>query len=431
MVCMTLSIASRVTRAACIATCSWTALACASKQPDVTGTMEGGGSTADMTTAPNMPAEQNSEDPSPDGAETPSAGDGATEGPVLAPVVPTMEEEPPEGVIDFGVSDEPTTEVEVVCAAQAAASELTRVYLAFAVDVSASMWQGPNRFPNKWEPVIRASEAFFAEPDSAAISASLTFFPVGADDAARCDAATYSLPHVPQRLLPSTDFSGAITALGITAQTPGQNYFASPTLAAFNGTVESLRVIGETDPDAFRAVVLVTDGIPQTCADVNVQTVADAVRASGIRTYVIGVGNPPQLGAGDNLDELNLIAEAGGTEAAFIVQTNDPAQAQADFKAVIDGIRGVSVSCNIEIPLPPAGTEFVPEKVNVTYGSASGEDVKLNYDAECASTNSWRYDDPTAPATIVLCNDTCDAAQRDVTAKVDVEFGCERRGVIR
>jgi hypothetical protein len=394
------------------------------------GTMEGGGaSVTDMTTAPNLPAEQDPEIPAPDTGEMP--GNGATEGPVLAPVVPTMEEEMPEGVIDFGVSDEPTTDVEVVCAAQAAASELTRVYLAFAVDVSASMWQGDNRFLNKWAPVIRASEAFFSEPDSAAISASLTFFPTGADEAARCGDATYSLPHVPQRLLPSTDFSGAITALGITAQTPGANFFSSPTLAAFNGTVESLRAIGETDPESFRAVVLVTDGVPQTCPNVNVQTVASAVRASGIRTYVIGVGNPPQLGAGDNLDELNLIAEAGGTEAAFIVQTADPVQAQADFKAVIDGIRGVSVSCNIAIPLPPAGTEFVPEKVNVTYGSAGGEDVKLSYDAECASANSWRYDDPTAPTTIVLCNDTCGAAQRDVTAKVDVEFGCERRGVVR
>jgi hypothetical protein len=398
----------------------------------MSGTLEGGGaSVTDMTTAPNMPAEQNPDIPSADDGEMPATGEGVREGPVLAPVAPSMDEEPPEGVIDFGVSDEPTTDVEVVCAAQAAASELTRVYLAFAVDISASMWQGANRFLNKWEPVIRASEAFFAEPDSAAISASLTFFPAGANAEAQCGAATYSLPHVPQRQLPSTDFSGAITALGITDQTPGANFFATPTLAAFNGTVESLRAIGETDPEAFRAVVLVTDGVPQTCADVSVQTVADAVRASGIRTYVIGVGNPPQLGAGDNLDELNLIAEAGGTETAFIVQTADPAQAQADFKAVIDGIRGVSVSCNIEIPLPPAGTEFVPEKVNVTYGSAGGEDVKLDYDAECTSPNSWRYDDPAAPATIVLCNDTCTAAQRDVTAKVDVEFGCERRGVVR
>jgi hypothetical protein len=158
---------------------------------------------------------------------------------------------------------------------------------------------------------------------------------------------------------------------------------------------------------------------------------ADAVRASGVRTYVIGVGNPPQLGAGDNLDNLNLIAEAGGTESAFIVQTGDPAQTQADFKAVIDGIRGVSVSCNIEIPLPPSGTAFVPEKVNVTYGSAGGEDVALDYDADCASPNSWRYDDPAAPATIVLCNDACGTAQRDVTATINVEFGCERRGVVR
>lgn len=431
MVRMTLSIANRVTRAACVATCFW-GVACASKAPDMTGTTGNGAGVNDMATAPNMPAEQTPEASALDGAETPSGGDdGTSEGPVLAPVAPTTNDEPPEGVIDFGVSDEPTTDVEVVCAAQAAASELTRVYLAFALDISASMWQDANRFANKWQPVILASEAFFAEPDSAAISASLTFFPAGPNDAERCTDATYAQPHVPQRLLPSTDFSGAITALGIAANTPANAYFSSPTLAAFNGTAASLAAITDSDPDAVGAVVLVTDGIPQTCPNVNVQTVADAVRASGIRTYVIGVGNPPQLGAGDNLNELNLIAEAGGTEAAFIVQTADPVQAQADFKAVIDGIRGVSVSCNIEIPLPPAGTEFVPEKVNVTFGSAAGEPVKLTYDAECTSDSSWRYDDPAAPASIVLCNDTCGAAQRDVTATIDVEFGCERRGVVR
>src|SRR5688572_9777052 len=64
----------------------------------------------------------------------------------------------------FCVSDEPTTEVEVVCAARSAASELRRVYLAFAFDVSGSMG-GNNElhYNTKWVPVVAATKGFFAE----------------------------------------------------------------------------------------------------------------------------------------------------------------------------------------------------------------------------------------------------------------------------
>ena len=45
---------------------------------------------------------------------------------------------------------------------------------------------------------------------------------------------------------------------------------------------------------------------------------------SGIMTFVVGVANPPGDNAGDNLANLNVIAEAGGTESAFIVATGGP-----------------------------------------------------------------------------------------------------------
>lgn len=349
--------------------------------------------------------------------------------PMLAPPAETAGED----VIDFGVSDEPTNEVEVVCAAQSAASELRQVYLAFALDVSASMGQGNERFSLKWLPVVTAAEAFFSEPESAAISASLTFFPAQSNDT-WCEDASYVTPDVSQTLLPSNAFTDAITALN---RTPNANNWrtATPTLAVFNGTVASLAAIDDPSANVTRAVVLVTDGVPQGCPGQNannVELVAAAVRASGVRTFVVGVQNPQGLDGGENLDNLNIIAEAGGTERAFIVQTGDPVQTEAEFKAVIDGIRGVSVSCNIEIPLPPTGTEFIPEKVNVKYSGAAGEiAIDLAYDPDCATPDSWRYDDPAAPATIVLCGDTCGTVQRDTTATLNVEFGCERRGVPR
>jgi hypothetical protein len=347
---------------------------------------------------------------------------------------PTLPSDPaddgvvPEPLIDFGPpAGEPGDVVEDVCAAQSAASELRRVFLAFALDVSASMGNNAARFDNKWQPVIQAAEAFFSEPDGAAISASLTFFP-GVDELNWCTDAAYATPAVAQTLLPSDAFSAAIAALGRAPGVPWRT--STPTLAAFNGTALALEAVASSSPGSTRAMVLVTDGVPQNCAGGvdDVTVVADAVRASGVKTFVVGVGNPPGLGAGDNLANLDVIAAAGGTERAFIVETGDPARTEADFKAVIDGIRGISVSCNIEIPIPPTGTEFLPEKVNVIYGSGGAGDVALSYDADCTSNAGWRYDDPDDPAVIVLCNDSCDTAQRDASARISIEFGCERLG---
>jgi hypothetical protein len=331
---------------------------------------------------------------------------------------------------DFGADDTPTNEVEVVCAAQSAASEFRDVQLAFALDVSASMGQGNQRFNLKWRPIVEAAQAFFTEPDSAAISASLTFFPAPNENT-WCTDAPYTNPNVPQTPLPSPAFGAAIAALN---RTPNANWrTATPTLAVFNGTVASLRNFAAPLPSIAQAVVLVTDGVPQNCTQNanDVDQVAAAVRASGMLTYVVGVANPPGLDGGDNLDNLNVIAEAGGTERAFIVQTGDPLQTQADFKAVIDTIRGVSVSCNIEIPLPPEGANFIPEQVNVNVGSTGGESTRLSYAPSCERADGWRYDDPAAPASIVLCNDVCTNVQRDATATLNVEFGCERRTIPR
>lgn len=330
--------------------------------------------------------------------------------------------------LDFGVSDAPTNEVQVVCAAQSAESELRHVSLAFLFDVSGSMGGNDRtRFETKWLPVVAAAEGFFTEGEAAALTASLTFFPT-ADQNVRCDAAAYATPDVPDTALPSPLFGDAIRGLGYTL---GSNNWRSstPTLPAYAGLVSSLQ---GAPTGSVQAVVLVTDGVPQGCNGVDdVQVVAQAVRSSGIKTFVVGVANPPGDNAGDNLANLNVIAQAGGTDQAFIVATGDPAQTEADFKAVIDGIRGVALSCNIEIPLPPVGSVFVPEKVNVVYGSASSVERTLSYDPSCVAEDAWHYDDAASPSTIVLCTESCGLAQREASARLSVEFGCERFGTPR
>lgn len=311
-----------------------------------------------------------------------------------------------------------------VCAAENTEAELRPVYLAFAFDVSGSMGKGDLEHHDrelKWDPVVAATKAFFADSASVSISASLSFFPAASD---RCDADSYATPDVPMTPLPSDAFATAID--DITPESSDDWRGGTPTLAVVNGTLSFLEPMVEEDPSSIYALVLVTDGYPQDCDDDDIETVAEAVAAVSdtIPTYVIGVENPP--GGPDTVSDLHAIAEAGGTGEAFLIETGDPEQTKLDFEAVIEDIRGRSVSCDVEIPPPPAGQVFEPGKVNVTY-EISGDGRAFAYDQSCEYPDSWRYDDPAAPSVIELCPETCALAQGETTAKLLVEFGCESR----
>lgn len=140
----------------------------------------------------------------------------------------------------------------------------------------------------------------------------------------------------------------------------------TPTLAVLQGTYSFLHERAKDDASGKYAVVLVTDGYPQGCDDDedDIANVADAVEgaAATLPTYVIGVRNPP--GGPDTVSNLNRLAVAGGTEQAFLVATGDPETTARDFKAVIDSIRGETLSCEARIPENPGGLPVDPARVN-------------------------------------------------------------------
>lgn len=311
------------------------------------------------------------------------------------------------------------------CAADSSKAELQPVYLGVAFDVSGSMGKldKPYHDPKlKWEPVVAATKAFFTDPESKGISASLVFFPIDDSSDLRCDPNSYLKPDVPITELPSNVFGAAIDA--ITPKTSEEWRGGTPTLAVIDGTIGFLKPLVQADPNSKYAIVLISDGYPAGCDDDTIASVNQAVAgvASTIPTYVIGVANPP--GGPDTVTNLNAIAAAGGTDKAFIVETGDPEKTKADFKAVIDEIRSKSISCEITIPPPPPGQVFDPTKVNVTYTSGASKTLVL-YDEKCAAENTWHYDNPASPKTIVLCDSTCATVKADAAAALSVEFGCE------
>lgn len=349
---------------------------------------------------------------------------------------------------------------EVCREAESDTDGLRPVYLAFVFDVSGSMgkldqprwWHDPAK---KWLPVTEATEAFFAEESSNGLFASLTLFPRLED---RCDDGTYLEPEVPFVGLPSSAFASALDDYEEEVGSPlagGDWRGGTPTLAAFDGTIAMLEAAREETPNGRFVVVLVTDGMPQDCSGVDIDDVAasvEAAREAGIATYVVGVENPTtppaslpsgwdEWGCGDgegtpceppaNLSALNQIAVAGGTEAAFLISTEDPEATKTAFAAAIDSIRDASVSCEIEIPVnPQTGGGFEPDFIQPTL-SLGGVEVPLAYDPTCSEADSWRFDDEEAPRNIVLCESTCGELAGAEDARFAIEFLCEPRIELR
>ncbi|WP_437872250.1 vWA domain-containing protein [Sorangium sp. So ce363] len=320
----------------------------------------------------------------------------------------------------------PSTGAGEACATQSAQAGLQPVYLAVAFDVSGSM--GMNDRPShskelKWDPVVAATKQFFKDPASAGLTASLTFFP---GERRMCDARTYRTPDVEMTPLPSEAFGEAIDDV-----TPARDEdwrTSTPTAFVVDGTVTFIEAQRQENPGKY-ALVLVTDGYPQRCggdAD-SIEAVVERVegaRQDNVPTYVIGVANPPEDEPG-NVDNLRDIAVAGGTGKAFIIETGNPDATATAFRAAIDEIRGASVSCTVAIPAAPDGRTFDKQRVRVTYTSGGGQPKAVAYDQECASADAWRYDNPSNPTQIELCESVCGAIQSDPEASLGVDFTCE------
>lgn len=362
---------------------------------------------------------------------------------------------------DAIVQEDPNTLNEgQECAGVDTPAELENVVLLFVFDVSASMGSEVEPYYSrslKWDPVVQATKAFFTDPESAGVSATLTFFPndlapiadsntlggggggFGGGAGPECDAAGYSTPDVPLTALPSDAFGAAIDV--VTPPDDNSWLLGTPTLAALQGTFDYVDYLRAQSPNSSYNIVLVTDGMPALCdaQSDSVNTVANAVAgvADETPTYVIGVENPvttDEPNPPDSVSDLNQVAQAGGTGFdAFLIDTTDPVKTATDLKAVIDTIRESSFSCTIAIPAPPDGETFDQNKVNVQFTSATG-DVPYEYDQDCAGASGWAYDDVNNPTAIEICPSVCDNLRATLPAdggELSVQLGCEQRTILQ
>jgi hypothetical protein len=331
-----------------------------------------------------------------------------------------------------------TTSTGPVCNAETRVGKRVPVDLHFLVDSSGSMAervQGGTR----WSLVSDALVSFLGDPRNAETGLGISYFPLGAPPTCTiadpgclcipiinlcfayfggsCVVADYAQPAVPLSL-PSNP---AALVSNITAH---QLSGGTPTRPAVDGTLQYLSQWATQHPERRPVLVLATDGEPSGCDPNTPQDVADLVAQAlagphAIKTYVIGVGT--------ELVSLNLVAQAGGTGQAFLVDTGgDVAKAFGD---ALESIRGVASTCDFTIPAEGTDGKMVnPKKVNVRYtpngttGSVLLPQTSMGNGTNCGAAGGWYYDNPSAPTLIKLCESTCQSLGQ---GSIAVEFGCD------
>ncbi len=91
-------------------------------------------------------------------------------------------------------------------------------------------------------------------------------------------------------------------------------------------------------------------------------------------------------------------------------------------------IESAGIACEWDIPDPPPGEIFDPDKVNVIYVPTPGTEIvigKVDSAADCGGvTDGWYYDDDVNPTQVLVCPQTCEKIQGQPGAEINIQFGC-------
>jgi von Willebrand factor type A domain len=282
------------------------------------------------------------------------------------------------------------------------------VDLYFVYDKSSSMLLADVLgSPNRWDAMAAAIGSFvdasMDDGGSAGLGIGMAFFPIGTP-LASCNVADYALPVVDVAPLPA---NAAAIKNAVATQMLG---LTTPTVPALQGAVQYGTAYQTAHPDRKLALVLATDGEPNDCNSnapaVAVVAAAAAAQMPPLNTYVLGIG--PSTG---NLD---AIALAGGTTAAYMVTssgTTQLLQALNNIRKQTQTKVGTKISCSQKIPPSNSARalDYAATVVKTTTGDAGVTTLppRVADLAACGTTEGWYFDDPIQPTTIHFCPATC------------------------
>lgn len=290
-----------------------------------------------------------------------------------------------------------------------------------------------------WDNSTGAITAFVNDPATAGIDIGLGTFPYGPNNTADCNTGSdCGTPVVPIAPLPG---NGNAMIQAMQAQRPANGLLPAltPTECGLRGMINQCLSFMANSPTGEQCVaILVTDGTPTQCstdATVLQQIVADG-HSKGVTTFTLGL-------PGADLNALNALANAGGTNAAidvaggsqaFIAALNNIRQAVAvTTRTVITTPMVISspLPCQWKIPPVQAPQVFDPNKVNVQFtppGGAVRQFGHVQSIGDCGRVNgdAWYYDDNANPTQVLVCPQTCDGTlKQSAGAQVEVLLGCD------
>jgi type II secretory pathway pseudopilin PulG len=350
------------------------------------------------------------------------------------------------GACGIDCGGQPCVQGACACAAETQKAELVQLDLFVMLDHSASMQDTVQGGGSKWDAMTTALKGFLGDPANASLGVGLQYFgvapsqppplscktnadcgaygpcfakvclgAVGGGSGDSCDPNDYAKAAIEIALLNAAQ----VSALDKSIAAAKPDGASTPTAPAIQGAVKHAQAWETAHPGHAVVVILATDGDPTGCDPQDPQGAAAAglAGAPSVKTFVIGVGA--------SLGSLNGIAAAGGTQQAFLVDTNQNVIQQ--FQAALKQIQKAAIGCEYAIPQPKQG-QLDLTKVNVTYTPGNGQPETLgnvaNKGACDPQKGGWYYDDPNKPLKIELCPSTCTAVQADAKAEVDVQLGC-------
>jgi hypothetical protein len=205
----------------------------------------------------------------------------------------------------------------------------------------------------------------------------------------------------------------------------------TPTDPAVEAGLNLLRARAAAHPERHEALVVVTDGLPNSCRANPIQVISGLIEAArmgmpSIPTYAIGVFGPTETVQGGMT--LGAWATAGGTGTPFVLTAGDDlTQKLID---ALNQIRGAALPCEYQIPMPASGTlDYGKVNVRVTNGTTGVNLLYVGSADKCdPDKGGWYYDaDPAVadPKRVIMCEATCKKFKMDTKANIEIGFGCK------
>jgi hypothetical protein len=365
-----------------------------------------------------------------------------------------------------------TEKKDAGCAAADNPAQLTQVNILVLLDKSGSMGyqaatsdtSGWDNCADRWNPVVSTLNAFFSQPVSARLYASLSFLPSDGDNTTICKPVSYTTAAGLKVKLTLLDAAGQAKFNSLLCECDSANpppsgskcivpQGGTPTLPALQGTITYMGSLAQTYPDSKSAIVLITDGEPSfycaggngnntcnDCSDLTNGCTTDPTQCVSPDTEVemitSVIQNAPKqsihvVGVGPALTDttFNAWADASGNGGVDLRSLDGPAAA-LKLMDTLQSIRTSSIKCDFDVPLPPNNETIETTKTYVYYTPGSGNGYYLQQtsdgtSATCVDDKGWYFDSLIQPKKINLCGTTCDALQKDAKGNLEVNFGCQ------